>query len=428
MGGDEPWRIANEAHASLVERFPNESAAMLMSMKMLISASRTAEEAADIIERTFTDFVLPVADNPSVHLVEISDTLSYRYAVARTLLAAKDSRSAEDVQGKRLISRSSRGLFPDTTLGFDAYFSCMCASLSPAIWAYPIGRPGAVILLLFGDAMSGQETLARDKIQLLAPQKRSSEVDLSPTSDPKTYTLAARWWVEQLSTLFSIVTEPANYAVEGFFEPAKATERLLTIEQIFRDCQSILTLTRDDHARTMLAFTLLKRLEGVIPGYSWKSVVGHTAVATILEKLKLDVPKALHDVFLRRAERAVRAIESLEDGFFAGGDNNESSVLLPDKNGVVIPVSRKAAVTEWLQLYRDSLHGFGKPSRRDRALLAAHDGEMPGDFADVAWLHVLDVVAHPEKLAAYERLQRIEASRGNQRGRQTASSNLQKGA
>ncbi|SKC06935.1 hypothetical protein SAMN05660473_03926 [Arthrobacter sp. 49Tsu3.1M3] len=378
---------------------------------MLISASRTAEEAALITQRAFTEYLLPVADNPSVYLVEVSDTLGYRYTAARTLLATKDNVSAESFKVENLISRSSKGLFSDTSLGFSAYFACMCASLSPAVWAYPIGRPGGVVLLLFGDAMAGQESLARDKIQLLSPDRKPAEEDLIPPTNPRVYIRAAHWWVERLSTLFSIITEPANYLDGEVFNPAEATERLLSVEQMFRDCQSILTLTRDDHARTTLTFTFLKRLEGLIPNYRWKTVVGLNSLEAIVERLRSTLPAELHDVFLKRAERAVRAVKSLEDGFFTAGDDGGSPILLPDKNGSPISTERRNAATEWLQLVRNSLHGFDQPSERDRALLAAHDGDIPGDFADVAWLHILDIVAHPEKLAKFELRRKMHESK-----------------
>lgn len=405
IGGEAIWRTAREAQRSLVDRYPGESSTMLMSMQILISAAPSAREAAAIVRSTFTQELLLVADNPSVYLVEVSDTLAYRYTIARTLLATKGDVSGETFRAESLISKSSRGLFSDTTMGYDAYFSCMSASLSPAIWAYPIGRPGAVVLLLFGDAMAGQESLARDKIQHLSPRVRPSEETPPATSAPRTYVQAAQWWVEQLSTLFSIITEPANYSDGKFFDPAEATERLLTVEQMFRDCQSILTSTRDDHARTILTFTLLKRLQGVVPHYNWKTVVGRTSLENIVRKLQADIPSELHDIFVRRAERAVRAVMSLERGFFSDGDGLSTPILLPNKHGDMAGIDRKAAVTEWLQIVRDSLHGFDKPSARDRALLAAHDGTIPSEFADVAWLHILDLMAHPEKLAKFQRLQ-----------------------
>lgn len=408
ISGDDLWNAAKQAHNRLVEHFPEDFTAMLTSMQVLITASRTAADAELITQEAFEKYVLPSADNPSVYLVEVSDTLGYRFTIARTLLATKDDATSETFKAEGLISRSSKGLFSDTSLGFSAYFACMCASLSPAVWAYPIGRPGGVILLLFGEAMAGQEPRARDMIELLSPDRGRHEADLAAPSDPKMYIRATEWWVERLTTLFSIITDPANYVVDGVFDPAAATERLLGVEQLFRDCQSILTLTHDDHARTSLAFTLLKRHEGLLK-LDWKKVVGRKSLEAILENLRSDVPAEIHDVFLRRAERGVRSVAALERGFFAAGEDPESPIFLPDKNGVRVANDRRNAVTEWLQLVRNSLHGFDKPSTRDRALLAAHDGEIPGDFADVAWLHLLDVVAHPEKLANLNRVRKKKA-------------------
>lgn len=405
VGGDDIWAVATNAHHLLLKDYPAENAAMLMSMQLLISAAPTAKEAAAITKRTFTEYILPNADNPSLYLVEVADHLSYRYTASRLLLTTKNNVSAATFKAEGMVSRSSRGLFSDTSMGLSAYLSCMSASLSPAIWAYPIGRPGGVVLLIFGDAISGQDFLSRDKIQHLSPDRQASEKDLPHPTDQNVYIRAAQWWVGQLNTLFSIITEPANYVAQGSFDPAESTERLLSVEQTFRDCQSILTLTRDDHARTTLTFTLLKRLEGLIPGYDWKKVVGRSHLESLVQQLKVDIPPEIHGVFLRRAERGAAAVTRLEDGFFAS-QGDEGFVLLPDKNGVLIKTERRNAVSEWLQLIRNSLHGFGKPSPRDRALLAAHDGNIPGDFADVAWLHVLDIVAHPEKLAKFVLLEK----------------------
>lgn len=41
-----------------------------------------------------------------------------------------------------------------------------------------------------------------------------------------------------------------------------------------------------------------------------------------------------------------------------------------------------------------------------RALPAAHNGTSQGEFSDVAWLHLLDLLANPEKLAKFEMHQR----------------------
>lgn len=240
---------------------------------------------------------------------------------------------------------------------------------------------------------------------ICAPRHHALEEDPgAPDISSEAFLKAAQWWINQLSTLFSIISEPSNYEdEEGYFDPAAATERLLSVEQMFRDCQSILTITRNDHARRALAFNFLTRLQGIVPGYSWKDVVGRTSLERIAGRLRNDLPQEVQAVFLGRADRAVRVVTALEDGFFLPLTEDDGRVPLPDRQGKVVPVERRTAVTEWLSIVRNSLHGFdAKPSRRHRALLAAHNGHIPGEFSDVAWLHLLDLLAHPEKLAKFE--------------------------
>jgi hypothetical protein len=405
----EIWKSARAAHSGLAKNYPEEASALLMSMTMLVSAAPTAEAAAGMLRQTFNEFLRPAVDDPSAYLIEIKDAVGYRFSVIRSLLTAGGHALHEAFRTEGGFAPSSKGLFSDSTLGFGAYLSCMCASLSPALWAYPIPRPGAVILLFFGSAISGQEPLARDKIQLLGPLHSAFEDEIAPADiSAKTFIRAAHWWINQLSTLFSIVTEPSNYEdSQGQFEPAAATERLLSVEQMFRDCQSILTITRDDHARRALTFNLLKRLEGMIPGYKWKDLVGRSSIEKILEGLRSDLPDDAQTVFMARAERSLRVVAALEDGFFEVTPEHGGTIQLPDQQGRLVSVERKTAVTEWLAIVRNSLHGFDKtPTQRDRALLAAHDGRIPGEFSDLAWLHLLDILAHPEKLARFDFLRR----------------------
>ncbi|WP_155846907.1 hypothetical protein [Arthrobacter sp. 131MFCol6.1] len=405
----EIWKAARAGHAGLARNYPEEASALLMSMTMLVSAAPTADAAAVMLRQTFNEFLLPAVDNPSAYLVEIKDVVGYRFSVIRSLLTTGEHTLHEAFKIEGGFAPSSKGLFSDSTLGFGAYLACMCASLSPAVWAYPIPRAGGVILLFFGSAVSGQEPLSRDKIQLLGPPHNTFEDEAAPADiSAKAYIRAAQWWINQLSTLFSIVTEPANFEdSQGTFDPAAATERLLSVEQMFRDCQSILTITRDGHARRALTFSFLKRLEGMIPGCKWKDLVGRSSIEKILERLRTDLPEDAQAVFLGRAERSLRVVAALEDGFFESTPEHGGTIRLPDQQGKLVSVQRKTAVTDWLAIVRNSLHGFDKtPTQRDRALLAAHDGHIPGEFSDLAWLHLLDILAHPEKLARFDFLRR----------------------
>ncbi|MFK4637206.1 hypothetical protein [Paenarthrobacter histidinolovorans] len=403
---EESWEAATKAHNRLAEHHPKDATALLMSMRMLISAALTAEAAAEMVRKSFAEWFLDSAPDASCYLIEVSETLGYRYSVTRALLNTHDPVQAEHGRAAReLLFESARGLFSDTTFGLSAYLDCMCTSLSPEVWAFPIGRPGAVILILFGAPMSGQSSLPLDKIQLFSPAGHGvTESRTDPELQSPVMAKAALWWIQQLNTLFSIATEPANHVRNGVYDPSMALEKLLTLEQVFRDCQSIATATRDRHAQLSLAFQALVRMQGLVPGLNWKKVAGLSEVKSTMALIKETVPAALHPVFLPRAEQAIEALEELERGFFLANLAGENEVRLPGPNGKEELVHRRQAVTEWLLLYRNSLHGFDKvPTPRQRALLAAHDGKIPGAIADLAWLQLLALLARPESLSRFQR-------------------------
>lgn len=53
-------------------------------------------------------------------------------------------------------------------------------------------------------------------------------------------------------------------------------------------------------------------------------------------------------------------------------------------------------------MLRNAGHGFGSPTQRnearDAALLVAHDGRVPAELPDLAYLYLLELLAHPERL------------------------------
>ena len=348
----ETWELARSAHSRLTQEHPEEATALLMSMQILISAAPSAEEALEMTHKTFSSWMLPAAPEASCYLIEVSENLGYRYSATRALLNTHDPDLASAAEARELLFESARGLFSDTTFGLSAYLDCMCSSLSPEVWAFSIGRPGAVVLLLFGGAMSGQSNLPRDKIQLLSPTSNTSRNRLDPGIKPSIFVKAASWWIGQLNVLFSIATEPANYQRKGVYDPSMALEKLLTLEQFFRDCQSIATVTRDEHARLTLAFQALVRVQGLVPSLNWKKVVGLAEARTALAQVKTIMPQELHPVFLPRAERAINALEELEAGFFLANRASEEEVRLPGATGMEELVPRSKAVTEWLQIGR----------------------------------------------------------------------------
>lgn len=106
-------------------------------------------------------------------------------------------------------------------------------------------------------------------------------------------------------------------------------------------------------------------------------------------------------MLLPRAERAVAALQQLQDGFFLPSRVSSRSIRLPDSNGVDRAVPLESAAASWLRVLRNAGHGFGsrpKVKARDEALLVAHDGSVPTDLPDLAYLYLLQLLARPDLL------------------------------
>jgi len=395
---------AAEGIAALANKYGESEShtAPLMTIKMLVSAAETAEIAAERLAVAFTNWLLELAPQASCHLVEVSTVLGYRYSLVRGFLSV-DRPDIETVDG--VVFASAKELVSDVILGFSAYLDTLFTSLSPEVWGMSIGRPGGVVLLLYGGAMSGQDNLPADKVQLLGPSIHLVSNDRAdPGVGQKAYTKAAHWWVAKLNTMFSIATEPANYTNAGIYDEAMALEKLVTLEQVFRDCQSLATITRDNHARLSLSFQALGRFDGLITGFKWDSLFSHKVANNALQELRKAMPAEIQPVLLPRAERAVDALVKIREGFFEAKRAGLGSIKVPHrKNAQLEDISLEQATREWLTLYRNSLHGFDKNHNklRDRALFAAHDGKIPGEIADLAWLQLLVLVSRPELLVRF---------------------------
>ncbi|WGM22849.1 hypothetical protein QEH68_22235 (plasmid) [Paenarthrobacter sp. OM7] len=401
---DSVTEAAAESIAGLIEMYGESGppTAPLMTMKIAVSAAESAEVAAERLAHAFSNWLLGQAPHASCHLVEVDTVLGYRYSLVRGFLAVEPPQM-DTADG--VIFASAKELISDVILGFSAYLDTLFTSLSPEVWGMSIGRPGGVIVLLYGGLIAGQDNLPADKIQLLGPSihlARSERTD--PGLEPKAYAKAAHWWVAKLNTMFSIATEPANYAPVGVYDEAMALEKLVTLEQVFRDCQSLATITRDNHARLSLSFQALGRFDGLISGFKWDSLFTHRTASGLLQTLRDRIPPEVHPVLLPRAERAVEALVKIRDGFFEARRASADGIQVPNKKtGQLEEISLEQATREWLTLYRNSLHGFDQSHRkpRDRALFAAHDGRIPGEIADLAWLQLLVLVSRPELLIRF---------------------------
>lgn len=390
------WKVALEVHDRLAAKHPDQVSALLASISMLTTAAPTTARLVDVVNDAMS-WLLPHLGSTSVHLIEVDPVLSHRYSIFQALLQAEDTPPAPTEDGRAFGSAS--GLLHETVVGFDSYFSCLATSLSPDLWAVPAGRVGGVILYVFGALVEGQKSHTLDPIRLLSPGHGGTAVLPVTEILPDAYSAAVRWWTGQLNRVFSYITEPANYLKGGLFSPQMAFEKVLTLEQLFRNCQSIATNTRDQHARRIVMFNSLDSLPGLVPSMKWEVAANAAKSEATLARLEEAIPDEIRPVLLPRARSAIAALRELESGFFQKSRVTDATIQLPNKNGRDAWVSLETAATEWLRVIRNSQHGFDKEqTTRDRALLTAHDGHIPAAIADLAWLHLLNIMTFPEKL------------------------------
>ncbi|MCX5097126.1 hypothetical protein OOK36_52315 [Streptomyces sp. NBC_00365] len=58
------------------------------------------------------------------------------------------------------------------------------------------------------------------------------------------------------------------------------------------------------------------------------------------------------------------------------------------------------ATSLYLRRDRNSAHSFLNMEKWEKALLLSHNGTLPRGIAELAFLYLLDLVAHPDQIAA----------------------------
>lgn len=210
-----------------------------------------------------------------------------------------------------------------------------------------------------------------------------------------------RWWCARLNLLFAEATNLANYASrDGVLSPEMLVEKMLSIEQFFRHCESLATARDDPHSMRVMLFTALETLSGIAPQLGWSVTYDFVKVEEMLVKLKAVMPKGVQALLLPRAERAVAALRSVGEGFFIEGRREESGhILVRGEDGVPRSLRVNVAIRSWLRVLRNSHHGFDRDqSLQTRDLLAIHDGRFPAALPDLAWFFLLYLLAFPEAI------------------------------
>jgi len=376
---------------------------------VLIASIGTHEDSLPgVLRQIMRDQLLPHLPSAEIHLVTVNQSLNFRFSSPRVLLLAEEDPEILD----RLKSdqfrgfKSARGLAMDVTYGLSAYLAPLALSTSPYMVGMLGARAGGVLVFTFGTAVPGRVGPTVEGLQLFHP-RQSPVRPARPNVTSAEITAALRWWVAQLNLLFSELTDPVNYTdSDAKYIARRQFERQLSVEQAFRNVQSISALDRDSHAQRVLALDTLDTLEGMRL-LNFDQMCQLKVAERTLDELRSDLPEGVGNVLLPRGARAVEALRNLQSGFFLDTRLEADGLRVPDKHtgSRVMPLDKAAAA--WLRILRNAGHAFGGKNDDGRAraetLLLAHDGEVPEALADLAYLYLLRMVAHPETLRTRNR-------------------------
>jgi hypothetical protein len=334
--------------------------------------------------------------------MEVDEALSRRYAAARVLRQLQDDsamslRPPAQRPGEPAFG-AARGLFSDTTLGLGAYLSPLFLALSPWVWGVSANRPGAVVVYTFGCAVAGRRSEAAELLQLFLPDGRA-DGGPRPQACAADARAALTWWTEALDRLFTEITDPAAYARDdGAYSAKENFEALLSIEQAFRNVQSLSAHARDNHVRRVLLFDTLDTLEGLrSPGFTRMCELSYAQRA--LEEVTGLISEPAGRVLLPRARQAVTALRHLQNGFFTPSRLQDGGLRVPRRDGGDSVMTLEKAAAAYLRVLRNGGHAFGGRSvPADGVLLMAHNGDIPVDLPDLAYLYLLHLLAWPQGL------------------------------
>ena len=109
-------------------------------------------------------------------------------------------------------------------------------------------------------------------------------------------------------------------------------EALLSMEQAFRNVQSLSAQARDNHVRRTLLFDTLDTLEGLrSPDFAKMCELSYAQRA--LDEVTGLLGTEAGRVLLPRATQAVTALQQLQNGFFAPSRLKDGGLRVPNKNG-----------------------------------------------------------------------------------------------
>lgn len=346
----------------------------------------------------------------SLWMLTINPVLHTREAAVRAFLTAQEApEHLARVEKESLGFEAGRGLGATEGMGSGVFVETGLLVAAPGVLGMVTARLPGMVLLLFGHFESGRDQgVSGELIDLFRPQL---------LSDPQTDTLPmppmsreeieryVRWWVDHVNGLMELVVDPALFkkddgTEDGSYDAVSHFGFQLSVDRLFATLKGILVASRrDEFARSILAYQALDLLRGLETG-EYTSLANPREVRAVVEELKQTLPADVAKAIMPRCESAVSALESLKGGFYLSERLTAGGLRRLTKAGPWETISLDRAVAEYVNLVRDAGHSLQKKmrDRRELSLFVAHDGRFRPELADVAFIHLIRLLADPETL------------------------------
>lgn len=345
------------------------------------------------------DSSLRPLQNCSIHLVRRTVALLYRAKLPTVLLRLQydpQLRQGNVANVQKMLAAgtnvfaSGQGLLKGL-LGFDVYIGPLMGSLTPGVWGFAAIRSFGPVLFSLGRPVAGTRPTPTEMLHLLPSSGPAVATWKTPALTQTACSDAARWWINRLNDLFSVVTDPVLFADStGGYDAARHHQALMTVEQLFDRVNSIIISHRDTRAQRVLLFTVLDTFER-LSGRSINDLCDLRYAEKTLQSLRSSLPTGAATVLLPSAERGVTALKELRGGFF----------LAATAQGL----TAERATAQYVKILRNATHGHGtnraSSVQENNALLARHDGEIPPDLALLGYLYLVALMDNPENLRRY---------------------------
>ncbi len=335
-------------------------------------------------------------------LITHSPQVHTRIAWARALFASEHDRGAFERRQEFAGFKAMRGLSGRGLQGSPTFLHPLLAAQAPWMFGATASRPpNGIAVLLFGDVLPGRRPLLHDDLLTALTTNYLAGGTLvrapaTPTIDLEDAVEAVRWWVAALNDYLAVVLDPTLFGVDGKYDAAAHLGYLVSVERFFSSVIASLVYSgTDEYTRRIHLFEALDLLEGFGLG-NYDTTLHPARLRGELEDLRGHLPDPVQRILLPRCEAAVESLTGLKQGFHA--NRNEDHLRIAGKNGNEVDVSIDNAVPRYLRIIRNAGHSLRKEIQKPASLslLSSHDGEIPAGISDVAFLHLIRVLADPQ--------------------------------